>query len=96
MEQPGKQCIHYTELPKAKPEDPDFDEWTTFLRELPRLLAEGHEGKFALLKGKEVIGIYDTWEAGRLAGLEKYLMQGILVQPIRTWEPLLRIRGYSF
>jgi len=92
MEQPGKRCIHYTELPDAKPDDVYFDEWNTFRRELPRLLAEGHEGKFALLKGPEVIGIYDTWEAGRLAGLQKYLLQGFLVQPIRTWEPLLRVR----
>jgi hypothetical protein len=98
MEQAGKRFIHYTELPDAKPEDSDFDEWNTFRRELPRLLAEGHEGKFALLKGTEVIGIYDTWEAGYDAGLERYLLQGqgFLVQPIRTWEPLLRLRGYSF
>ena len=96
MEQTGRRCIHYTELTDARPDDVYFDEWNTFRRELPCLLAEGHEGKFALLKGKEVIGVFDTWEAGRRAGLEKYLMQCFLVQPIRTWEPLLRIRGYSF
>jgi hypothetical protein len=96
MEQTGRRCIHYTELPDVPPDDVYFDEWNTFRRELPRLLAEGNEGKFVLLKGKKIIGIYDTWEAGRSAGLEKYLLQGFLVQPIRTWEPLLRIRGYSF
>ncbi len=44
----------------------------------------------------EIIDIFDTWEAGYDAGWERYLMEGFLVQPIRTWEPLLRIRGYSF
>jgi hypothetical protein len=95
MEQTGRRCIHYTELTDVAPGSPLADEWNTFRRELPRLLAEGNEGNFALLKGTEIIGIFDTWEAARLAGLQKYLLQGFLVQPIQTWQPLLRIRGYS-
>jgi hypothetical protein len=76
MEQTGRRCIHYTELADATPGGVLADEWNTFRRELPRLLAEGHEGKFALLKGNEIIGLYDTWEAGYAAGLQRYLLQG--------------------
>src|SRR5262249_47221200 len=64
MEQTGKRCIRYTELPDVTPGSVLADEWNTFRSELPRLLAEGHEGKFALIKGKQIVGTFDTWEAG--------------------------------
>ena len=62
----------------------------TYRREVGRLLAEGHEGKVALIKGDTIIGFYDTWEAARQAGLQKYLLEGHLVQTIREHEPVLR------
>ena len=40
------QTIHWSELPPAEPGSPCAAEWETFRRELGRLLAEGHEGKF--------------------------------------------------
>src|SRR5438105_4512709 len=35
-------------------------EWRTFKRELPRLLEEGHEGEWVLIKENQVLG---TWQA---------------------------------
>jgi hypothetical protein len=32
----------------------------TYRRELPRLLQEGHAGKYALIKDDQVLGIWDT------------------------------------
>jgi hypothetical protein len=84
------QTIHWSELPPAEPGSPCATEWETFRREVGRLLAEGHEGKFALIKGNEIVGIYDTWEAGQEAGLERYLLDAHLIQPILTREPILR------
>jgi len=92
MKEIGKPCIHYTELPDVPPDDRYFHEWNTFRRELPRLLAEGNEGSFVLLKGTEIIGIFDTWDQGYRAGLDRYLLTGFLVQPIQTWQPMLRVR----
>ena len=69
-------------------------EWDTYRREGGRLLAEGLEGKFVLIKGEEVISLYDTWDAARDDGLKRYLEQPFLVHQVRTWEPLLRMRGY--
>jgi hypothetical protein len=92
MTPPGRRTIHYTELPDWLPDSPGAQEWDTFRRELPRLLAEGHEGKFALIKGDTIAGIYPTSDEGVRAGYAKFGLNDIfLVQPIRTWEPLLRL-----
>jgi hypothetical protein len=82
--------IPWTELPPADPNEALAVEWETYRREIGRLLAEGQEGKFALIKGEEIIGIYDTWDEARRVGLEKYLLQGHMVRPILSREPVIR------
>jgi hypothetical protein len=54
----------------------------TYRRELPRLLAEGHEGKIALIKGNQVISIWDTFSDGYQAGRERFGMDVFIAQPI--------------
>ena len=88
-------AIHYTELPEANPDSPLYREWNTYRREVRRLLAEGHEGKFVLIKGEEIIGLFDTFDDGVRAGRAKYLFGAFMVKPIYEREPLLRLRGYS-
>jgi hypothetical protein len=87
--------IHHTELPAARPGDVLAQEWETYRREVPRLLAEGHEGRFVLIKGQQVIAVYPTWAEAREAGLRLYLREPFLVRQVCIEEPLLRIRGYS-
>jgi hypothetical protein len=82
--------IPWTELPPANPDSPLAAEWETYRREVGRLLAEGQEGKYALIKGDEIIGIYETWDEARRVGLEKYLLQGHMVRPILSREPVIR------
>lgn len=82
--------IPWTELPPADPNEALAAEWETYRRELGRLLAEGHEGKYVVIKGDEIIGIYDTWDEARHVGLEKYLLQGHMVRPILSREPVIR------
>ena len=65
-------------------------EITTYRRELPRLLDEGHAGRHALIKGEEVVGTWETREEAKRVALEKYLLQPVLIHPIRSREPLLR------
>jgi hypothetical protein len=88
--------VHYTELPEAKPGEPLAEEWNTYRREVGRWLAEGLEGRHVLIKGEQIIGIYDTSEEARETGLKLYLLQPFFVHPIRTEEPYLRIRGINF
>ena len=83
--------IHYTELPPAELDSPLFQEWTLYRREVGRLLAEGQEGRFVLIKGEEIIGIWDTEEEAQAVAHQKYLMQPCLIHQILTREPLLRV-----
>jgi hypothetical protein len=64
---------------------PLLEEIRTYYRELPRLVAEGGEGKTVLIKGKKILGIWDTNEEAFNAGLEK-LGLGVLflAQPIES------------
>jgi hypothetical protein len=59
-------------------------EINTYRRELPRLLAEGHEGRVVLIKGDQVISIWDTDEDAYQAGREKFGFDIFLAQPIET------------
>ncbi len=55
------------------------------------LLAEGHEGKWVLVKGDAIIGIFDTEDDARAIALQKYLMQPCLIHQVRSREPLVRM-----
>src|SRR5438477_13178672 len=58
-------------------------EMETYRRELPRLLAEGHKGKFVLIKGETVHGIWDTQEEAIRQGYERLdLNEGFLAHEI--------------
>ncbi len=85
--------IPYTELPDMVPAGPLCEEWDFYRREAGRLLAEGHEGKFVLLKGQEIVGLYDTYDAAQGAGLDRYLFEPFLVQQVLAREPVYYFRG---
>jgi hypothetical protein len=89
---PELPTIHYTELAEAPPDSPIATEWNFYRREVGRLLTEGHEGKWVLIKGEQMVGLYETHE-------EAYRMQCALIVPvvikqILKHEPVLRI-GYN-
>jgi hypothetical protein len=82
--------IHYTELAPAEPGSVLAAEWETYRREVGRLLAEGHEGKWVLIKGDEVIGLFDSQQQALAAGSERFLLQPKLVHHVLSREPVLR------
>jgi hypothetical protein len=82
--------IPYTDLPEARPDDVLYLEWNIYRHEVSRLLAEGREGQFILIKGKQIIGIWDTEEEVEAVARERYLRQSCLIHQIRSCEPLLR------
>ncbi|HYT92797.1 MAG TPA: hypothetical protein VEL76_29035 [Gemmataceae bacterium] len=86
-----KRTIHYAELADLPPGSPLACEWDTYRHALPRLLAEGHETRFILIKGDTIVGLYETFEAAYEVGLKAYLGQPFLVHQILTEEPLLRL-----
>jgi hypothetical protein len=83
--------IHYTELPAPQPDSQLFHEWNLYRREVGRLLAEGQQGRFLLIKGENIIGIWDTEDEAEAVALQKYLMQPYLIHQIRSREPLVRM-----
>jgi hypothetical protein len=88
------QRIHYTELSPAPPNDPIGVEWETYRREVGRLLAEGHEGKFALIKGNTIVGMFGSKDEATDEGLRRFLMEPWFVHQIRTWEPVVWTRRW--
>ncbi len=83
--------IHYTQLEDFPPDDPLYNEWNTCRRELPRLIAEGHEGKFVLVKGAEIIGLYPSYLEANAEGCRRFLTEPFLIHEIQTEIPLLRL-----
>ncbi len=86
--------IHYTELPAARPGDVLGEEWETYRREVGRLLAEGNEGKYILIKGREIIGIWERQEEALRIAHQKFLLQAFLVHQIQERERFLRLRRH--
>ena len=68
------QTIPYSDLPLAQAGSALAAEWNTYRREVQRLLAEGSEGKYALIKGDQIVGVFDSWDAARQAGLAQFLL----------------------
>jgi hypothetical protein len=82
--------IHYTELPEASADSPLQREWNTYRREAARLLAQGHAGRHVLIKGEDIIGLWDTRVEAICAGYERFLGQAFLVHQVQEREPVLR------
>ncbi len=62
-------------------------EIAAYLRELPRLLAEGHAGRHALLKDDEVVSIWDTQADAIQAGRQRFGLAPIFVKAIDPRDP---------
>ena len=91
----ARPTIPYMNLPELPAGHVLFHEWQTYRRELPRLLDEGNEGKFALIKGDEILGLYDSWDEARAEGLRRFLLAAHMIKRVLSQEPLLRIRGVA-
>ena len=87
---PEPQTIHYLEQPEPRPGDLLFAEWTTYRREAGRLLAEGKEGQYVLIKGEVIVGLWPTLEDAMAEGQDRFGYQPFLVHQLREREPVLR------
>jgi hypothetical protein len=89
FEPPYRNTIHYTQLPDVPPDDQHYREWNTYRREMPRLLAEGHEGDWVLIKGDEIVGFFATFSEAANAGDTRFLLEPFMVKRVHEYEPLL-------
>lgn len=82
--------VHYSELPRDPSDTPAARDWNHYLREVKRLLAEGHEGRWVLIHSETIVGIWESEEETRRIATERYLMEPVLIHQIREHEPLMR------
>lgn len=69
-------------------------ELNTYMREMPRLLAEGEEGRYALISGDQLYTIWDTFGDALQAGYQQFGLDGrFCAQPIkrRDYERFLML-----
>jgi len=86
--------IHFTELPESTPDSPIATEWNFYREQVGRLLTEGHAGKWVLIKGEAIIGIWDAEEGADQVRLQRFSMQHVLLKQICVREPVLRGGGH--
>ncbi len=91
-----RKYIHYTELGPSAANSPVAEEWETYRRIAGELLAAGHEGKFVLIKGTEVIGVWPTFREAHWEGINRYPGQPIFVQGVCEWEPIYNFGWLTF
>lgn len=82
--------IPYTELPAAQAGSPITHEWDVYRREVARLLEQGLEGKFILIKGDAIVGIWNTQDEAEEVARQRYLLQPVLIHQVRRREPVVR------
>lgn len=87
MDKPVYPCIHYSELEPFSELHPLCGEWEFYRREVDRLIAEGHERKFVLSKGNEIVGFFDTVRDAHREGLKRFgVYSPYLIRQILTYE----------
>jgi hypothetical protein len=72
---------------------PLADELGAYYRALPGLLAAGHAGRAALVKGGTLVGVWDTEDDAYQAGTERFWPAAFLAQPISP-DDLGRLAPY--
>ena len=66
-------------------------EISTYERELARLVADGQEGRWVVIRTDQLIGIWDTFDDAIQAGYERLPPNPFLVRQIRAKTPVVRI-----
>jgi hypothetical protein len=61
-------------------------EQATYEREKARLLAEGEQGRFALIHGDEVVSVWDTYRDASQAGSERFDLGTFMIRQILKVE----------
>jgi len=88
---PARPTIHFTQLPDGPPNSPITAEWNLYRRIVGHLLAEGHEGKWLLIRNEQVIGIWDTEAEADAVRVEQFPLQPVMMKQILAHERILRI-----
>ena len=94
LQPPDPTTVHYTELPALPPDNTFFHEWQAYRRDVAKLIADGLEGKWVVIKEGTIQGIFEGWKLGYRFGLDRNKQQTFLLHQILTNEPIHRLNGY--
>lgn len=61
-------------------------EYEAYKRELPRLLEQGENGRFALIRGDAVISVWDTYRDAIQTGYDHFGLQPFMVKRVELVE----------
>jgi len=73
------------EVPDLPAEASLAQEWKTFKREVYRLICYGYKGRFALIKGDQVVSVWDTFGDATQAGQERFGQEPFLVHEVQLY-----------
>jgi hypothetical protein len=69
-------------------------ELETYRNNLPELKAD-HEGRFALIRGDQVVDVFSSYDDALKAGYEKFGLKPFLVKKIQAVEQALFISRFA-
>ena len=72
MSEPWHETVPYTEVPPFPPDTPFAAEWNALRRAMPQLLADGHDGHTALIRGDTIIGVYEDRTEALTEGYRRF------------------------
>lgn len=78
--------------PEMREDGPLAEELETYYTHRVELLAEAR-GKYVLIKGKQIVGIYEGQEEAFLEGLRRFHGTGYLARKIHEGEKVVYIGG---
>ena len=88
--------IPWTELEPDTSGREQAPEWNTYLQLVGQLLTGGHENRWVLIVGEELVGIWETEDEARAKQLESYLMTPVLIKQVLSREPVYRAPNFFF
>ena len=91
MDNPMIRVQKLDDLPELPPDDPQALDWNTYKREAARLIAEGHEGRYVLIRQGVICGVWDKQSEAINAGYDKFGIVPFMAHRISAIEPLYRM-----
>ena len=91
MTKPEYPCVHFSELKPFDSGSPLSEEWDTYRKQVGRLIAEGNEQKFVLIKGNVIVGFFETMRDAHREGLKRFGVYSYLVRQILTYERVYKV-----
>ena len=83
--------IHHTELKEDLSGGPLARPWNVYVREVGKLLAEGHGNKWVLIADEEVVGVFADRQDAMTLAYSTYRNHSPMVHQIREAEPVYRL-----